>query len=41
LPFTFLLLPRQDHRLGGSFLPVVIDFFFRKLKGKPMDVKIS
>lgn len=35
------ILPHHTHGiLGGDFLDIVIDFFSRKLEGKPMDVKI-
>jgi dipeptidyl aminopeptidase/acylaminoacyl peptidase len=35
------ILPHHTHGiLGGDFLDLVIDFFSRKLEGKPLDVKI-
>jgi dipeptidyl aminopeptidase/acylaminoacyl peptidase len=34
------IIAGQDHRIGGgSFLQLVTDFFSRKLKGKPSEVK--
>lgn len=36
------IIAGQDHRIGGSnFLQLVVDFFSRKLKGKPSEMKIS
>jgi len=36
------IIPGQDHRIGGSgFFQIITDFFSRKLKGKPSDVKVS
>jgi dipeptidyl aminopeptidase/acylaminoacyl peptidase len=35
------IIAGQDHRIGGrDFTQLVIDFFSRKLKGKPNDVKL-
>ncbi len=34
------IIAGQDHRIGGgNFLQLVVDFFSRKLKGKPSDMK--
>jgi hypothetical protein len=35
-----ILANRRHGVLGGDFLNIVIDFFSRKLEGKPLEVKV-